>query len=120
MRLLRLGTALAAVLALAPPAVAAVSPAVSLHASPETTVSGDPVTLSGQATGAPAGTSVTLYASAYPYKAENAVASAVTAADGSFSFTATPDRNTDYRAVLAGSSAPRPRRSSTSGSRASR
>jgi hypothetical protein len=105
MRVLGFATVLAALLAIAPPAVAATSPTVSLRASPETAVSGSPVTLSGQATGAPAATSVELYASPYPYKAQTAVASAVTAADGSFSFTAVPDRNTDYRAVLAGGSA---------------
>jgi hypothetical protein len=107
MRAPGLATALVALLALAPPtAVAAIppgiSPALSLHASPETTVSGNPVTLSGQATGAPAGSSVTLYASPYPYTDETPIASATTAADGSFSFTAAPDRNTDYRVALAG------------------
>jgi hypothetical protein len=83
-------------------AAAAAAPAVSLHASVQQLQSGQPVTLAGQASGEPAGTAVQLYGSPYPYTASTLLATAVTAADGSFSFSATPDRNTRYEARVAG------------------
>jgi hypothetical protein len=81
-------------------AAAATGPAVSLQASSRHLTSGHAVTVSGAAS-APAGTSVTLEASPYPFKTASALATATTAADGSFSFTARPDRDTRYQAMLA-------------------
>ncbi|HTX12311.1 MAG TPA: hypothetical protein VME22_27085 [Solirubrobacteraceae bacterium] len=78
----------------------------SLAASPSMVASGQPATLSGTATSVAAGASVELYASPYPFTAVTAVASTTTAADGSFSFTVTPDRNTQYSAAVSGVSSP--------------
>ena len=81
--------------------------ATSLTARPATVASGEPATLSGSApSGALAGSSVELYASPYPFTAVTAVAGTTTAADGSFSFTVTPDRNTRYSATVSGISSP--------------
>ncbi len=75
----------------------------TLQAAPTTAQSGQAVVLSG--TAAPA-TAVTLYASPYPYRANPPAQSTVSAVDGSFSFTVTPDRNTEYQvAATAGRSA---------------
>jgi hypothetical protein len=90
--------ALTAFLGTAGSATAAVS-TVSLKASAGQLTSGHTVTLSGS-TNAPAGTTVTLEASPYPFAAASAAATATIAADGSFSFTARPDRNTRYQATL--------------------
>jgi hypothetical protein len=79
----------------------------SLAASPSTVASGQPATLSGTApSAAPAGTTVELYAKPYPFTEATAVASTTTAADGSFSFTVTPDRNTQYSVTVSGASSP--------------
>ncbi len=79
----------------------------SLTASPSEVASGQPVTLSGAVpSGAPAGASVELYVSPYPFSAVTAAASATTGPDGSFSFTVTPDRNTEYSATVSGVSSP--------------
>ena len=70
----------------------------SLVASPSAVAGGQPMTLSGAApSAAPAGALVELYASPYPFTEVTAVASTTTAADGSFSFTVMPDRNTRVR-----------------------
>jgi hypothetical protein len=80
---------------------------VSLTASPSTVAGGQPATLSGTApSAAPAGTPVELYAKPYPFTEVTAVASTTTAADGSFSFTVTPDRNTQYSVTISGTSSP--------------
>jgi hypothetical protein len=80
---------------------------VSLTASPSTIASGQPATLSGTApSAAPAGTTVELYAKPYPFTEATALASTTTAADGSFSFTVTPDRNTQYSVTASGASSP--------------
>jgi hypothetical protein len=83
-------------------ALAAAPPAVTLRASMQQLQSGHPVTLAGLASGEPAGTAVQLYGSPYPYEAATLLATTATAADGSFSFSATPDRNTSYQALVAG------------------
>jgi hypothetical protein len=83
-------------------AAAAPSEAASLQASPRLSVSGHRVVLSGQATGVAAGSVVQLYRSAYPYRAAVPVQTAVTQADGSFTFAVFPDRNTRYLVSLAG------------------
>ena len=91
--------------ALASPHQSPEAATTSLAASPSTVASGQRVTLSGTAASAvPAGTPVELYANPYPFTDSTAVASATTAADGSFSFTVTPDRNTQYSATVNGAS----------------
>ena len=64
--------------------------------------SGESVTLSGQAPGAPPGSSVQLASSPYPYTSSAPLATVTTGQDGSFSYTAHPDRNTRYTATVAG------------------
>jgi len=83
----------------------AASPAVSLHASTAKVQSGSPVTLSGTVTSAPAGAVVRLYASAYPYPVASLLRTTTSGADGSFSFTAHPDRSTRYRVTVVGTTA---------------
>ncbi len=65
--------------------------------------SGTLLKLSGAAEGAPPGSAIQLFRSAYPYRTSKPVASAETAADGSFAFTVRPDRSTRYRVLLVGS-----------------
>ncbi len=83
-------------------AAAATTPAVSLAASTQALPSGQAVTLSGRAQQTPEGTSVQLLASPYPYTSTTTIATSTIAADGSFSFIATPDRNTRYEATVTG------------------
>jgi Beta-lactamase enzyme family len=84
-------------------ALADTTPMVSLSASPRHIFSGRRSRLSGQVTGEPAGTPVAIYASPYPYaRAPALVGSTTTGADGGFSFTVAPDRNTRYKAAEAG------------------
>jgi hypothetical protein len=85
----------------AAPAALAAGPAISLEASPQQLPSGKPVTLSGEIQGVPPGTVVELQASRYPYVADAPAGTTSTGADGSYSFTASPDRDARYRAVLA-------------------
>jgi hypothetical protein len=98
------GSVLTAAL-LGAPSVAAAPPAISLTASSPQVLSGQRVTLSGRASGPAAGGTVQLVSSSYPYRVTTAVASTPIAADGSFSFTTVPDRNTRYRAVVSGTRA---------------
>ncbi len=107
-------TVVAAAFALFTPAAAlaasriseqAPAPVITLSASPQSTVSGLPVTLAGTASGVAPGSSVQLSASPYPYPSPTVVGSAVTAADGSFAFTVAPDRDTRYTVTLVGTSA---------------
>ncbi len=93
---------IAGFLASAASALAAALPAVTLRASAPRLQSGQPVTLGGQASGEPTGTAVQLYGTPYPYKAATLLATTAAAADGSFSFSTTPDRNTRYQAFVAG------------------
>jgi hypothetical protein len=67
--------------------------------------SGHSVLLSGEVTGVPAGSLVRLYESPYPYPTAKLVESTVASADGSFSFTVLPDRNTHYRVNVVGTGA---------------
>jgi hypothetical protein len=74
---------------------------LSLRAGSAAVASAASVTLTGLATGAPAGSAVTLYARPYPFThAPVVVSGAITDATGSFAFTVTPDRNTRYSARL--------------------
>jgi hypothetical protein len=86
----------------ASPTALASSPPLLVSASRTPTQSGAPVTLSGQVTSASAGSVVSLDESPFPFSATKRVMSTTTAADGSFSFVVRPDRDTHYRAVLAG------------------
>ncbi len=90
--------------AIAAPAAAgaapASAPALSLTASPAQVASGQQVILSGRS---PAATlAVTLYERPYPYTTSQSVGTTTTGADGSFSFTVTPDRNARYFAAATG------------------
>jgi hypothetical protein len=87
--------------AAAPPA----SPSVTLRASPARVISAHKVVLSGTATGVPPGSVVRLYTSPFPYPAAVLIRTAVTGADGSFSFTVFPDRNARYRVIVLGTAA---------------
>jgi hypothetical protein len=68
-------------------------------------LAGHSVLLSGEATGVPAGSVVRLYESPFPYPVAQLVATTVASADGSFSFTVFPDRNTRYRVNVVGTGA---------------
>lgn len=93
--------------ALAAPRQSPGASTTSLSASPSAVAGGQSSTLSGTAPSeAPAGASAELYASPYPFTEVTAVATTTTAADGSFSFTVTPDRNTKYTAAVSGVSSP--------------
>jgi hypothetical protein len=78
---------------------AAAASGVSLQAGTGQLASGQAVTLSGHA---PPGATLTLEASLYPYRSTDGVATTTAASDGSFSFTARPDRNTRYAAYAGG------------------
>jgi hypothetical protein len=82
--------------------------AVSLRASSDQLPAAQTVSFTGQAGGEPQGTTVELTASPYPYRAATVVGTSATAADGSFSFSASPDRNTRYQAVVTGGPASPP------------
>jgi hypothetical protein len=71
-------------------------------ASPSQADSGQPITLRGVVVGAQAGSIVRLFRSPFPYPVAVLVASTATAADGSYSFKVTADRNTRYRVALLG------------------
>jgi hypothetical protein len=91
-----------ALFACSPPSAGA--QALSARAAPSQVQSGGTAVISGIAQGEPAGTTVELYASPYPYRSSLLFASAPSAADGTFSFRVRPDRNTRYQVELAGSS----------------
>lgn len=86
------------------PAAALAAPAAgasaSLTAAPALLTHGGAVTLTGSAPGAPAGSDVDLDDSPYPYSARTALATAMTDAQGDFSFKVFPDRNTRYIAIV--------------------
>jgi hypothetical protein len=84
-----------------PTAVAVAQPpqTLTLHASPALLTHHVPVVLAGTAAGAAPGTDIDLDQSPYPYRTRSQVASTVTDAQGNFSFTVSPDRNTRYIAV---------------------
>ncbi|MGI8429789.1 MAG: hypothetical protein ACR2OB_10895 [Solirubrobacteraceae bacterium] len=68
-------------------------------------MSGSPVTLQGLVTGAAPGSAVALYRSPYPYPVAGFLRTAVVGADGTYSFTVFPDRDTRYRVTLPGTNA---------------
>jgi hypothetical protein len=77
---------------------------LSASAVPSTVQSGSPAVISGSAPGQPDGTTVALYANPYPYTASALITSEPLAADGTFNFTVTPDRDTNYEIELTGTS----------------
>jgi hypothetical protein len=79
--------------------------AITLTAAPTSTISGRPVTLSGQTSNAPPGSEVQLSASPYPYRTPVSLATTYTNLDGSFSFIEYPDRNIRYRVQVTGTTA---------------
>ncbi|MGI8505832.1 MAG: hypothetical protein ACR2MK_03330 [Solirubrobacteraceae bacterium] len=91
-----------AIAALGPGAADASPAAISLRPSRGVIRSSHHVSLSGNAAAAPAGATVDLYASPYPYTRSSLLASAPVSAAGGFSFVVSPDRNSRYRAVLVG------------------
>jgi hypothetical protein len=87
----------------ASPPVAA--PSVALSARPSRLQPGGAVVLSGRVSDPLGRRLVDVYASASPYSTESLLTSLTAAADGSFSLSATPDRNARYRVVLGGTNA---------------
>jgi hypothetical protein len=81
------------------------APAITLRAVPAQLTAGHQATLKGTASGVPAATEVRLYVSPYPFPVARLAASTTTAADGSYSFPVSPDRNTRYRVLLTGTPA---------------
>ncbi len=81
------------------------APAITLAASRSQIPSGHSVRLSGLATGVAPGTQVTLYQIPYPFRTAKLVASSVTAADSTFSFSFSPDRDSRFSVQLAGTAA---------------
>ncbi len=75
---------------------------LSVRALRQQVVSGHEIRLSGSVTNAAAGTTVQLYESPYPYRVPALIRTTITSADGSFSFTVSPDRNTRYRVTAVG------------------
>ncbi|HWF24157.1 MAG TPA: hypothetical protein VG275_01820 [Solirubrobacteraceae bacterium] len=88
-----------------PPAPTPSPPPISLTATPGRILSGHPITLSGEVTPAAPGTVVSLSASPYPYLAAAPAGTTITAADGSFTFTVYPDRDTHYSVDVASTGA---------------
>jgi hypothetical protein len=80
-------------------------PSITVHASATQITSGASVRLTGVVSNLPAGGEVELLRSPYPYPAAVLIKTAVPADDGSFSFTVSPDRDTHYVVVVAGTSA---------------
>jgi hypothetical protein len=81
------------------------TPTITLIASRRKITSGYPVRLSGRATGVVAGTQVRLYQARFPFRSDKLVQTTVTAADLTFSFSASPDRDSRYTVQLAGTAA---------------
>ena len=103
-------TATAAATAPTTPATTTTSPVpvAAATARPQQVASGQSATVSGTVAGAAPGTAVSLSASPYPYTAGGVVGTENLSASGSFSFTVTPDRNTEYTVALTGGQASAP------------
>jgi hypothetical protein len=78
---------------------AAAGPTVSLRVSRAHIHSGQIVAVSGVLSGAPAGTTVDVYESPYPYRSRTLLGALTPNAAGAFATTARPDRNTWFVAV---------------------
>jgi hypothetical protein len=77
-------------------------PAITLHATPSNIHAGKQVTLTGHVTGAPPGSTVSLYRRPFPYKVAHLMATLTPSTTGAFSFMNTPQRNTIYVARITG------------------
>jgi hypothetical protein len=90
-----------------PSAVAATTPTprISVSVNHPRITGSQPVVLSGKVTGDPGRVQVDLYRNAYPYRRAQLVARTTTRANGSYSFTAQPYRNTRYRVNVRGTPA---------------
>jgi hypothetical protein len=77
-------------------------PTMTVKASRASVPAGHPVTISGSVIGGLSNGNVVLYERRYPYRLRRLVGRTVTDANGSFSFTVSPDRDALYRAVLVG------------------
>ena len=96
----------AALLTAGAPAAASVSPvSITVRASATQIASGSRVTLSGAVSGLPAGSTVRLYDSPYPFPVAKLAAITTTGPTGSYGFVVSPDRDTRYRVLLPGTSA---------------
>jgi hypothetical protein len=87
------------------PTGAGIAPTITLVASRPNITSGHSLRLSGVATGVLAGTQVRLYQSPYPYRSTKLVQTTATAADLTFSYSISPDRDSHYTVQLAGTAA---------------
>jgi len=76
-------------------------PSLALKATPATVIGAHPVQITGTTT--PNG-QVQLFKSAYPFRSSSLVRTTTAAADGTFAFSVHPDRVTQYKALLAGTS----------------
>src|ERR1700733_9337539 len=81
------------------------APSISVSGSARQIHSRGHVKLTGSTTGALPGSVVELFASPYPHSASTLIGKTHTSVTGTYSFSASPDRNTIYRVVLAGTSA---------------
>jgi hypothetical protein len=81
------------------------APSITLNASRTKLTGSAFITLSGRVSGAPVGSVVSLSVSPFPYRTTHVLRTRVPAADGTFSFTPRPDRDTRYRVDLTGTSA---------------
>ena len=87
------------------PTITPVEPTITLSASATHPISDQRVILDGTVSGAPGGSSVTVYANPYPFHTVAVAGTATTAPDGSFSLAVHPDRVTRYGAVVTGTRA---------------
>jgi hypothetical protein len=88
------------------PSVApAQTPSITLQASAQRVQSGRALTLSGQATDLPPGSQVTLNEAPYPYSSSALLATTTPDAGGNFSFSVSPDLDTQYQVQVPGTSA---------------
>jgi hypothetical protein len=77
-------------------------PAITLHATPASIHAGNAVTLTGHVTGAPPGSTVSLYRRPFPYKSAHLMTKLTPSSNGAFSFKNKPQRNTLYVARITG------------------
>jgi hypothetical protein len=99
------GVVVGLALAIAPSSALAQQPTITLQASAAQVSTGTALTLSGQVGDAPAGAAVLLDQAPYPYTSFSQLATATPNQTGNFSFTVSPEIDTQYRVTLPGTSA---------------